>query len=303
MTHSKRPNTGNGRNGTKLVSGGVRHKVRPKRFSDAESTMDVQPIYFRTDYRGSDKLSGRCAIISGGDSGIGRAVAVAFAKEGADVAILFHENAADAATTEFHVKQEGRRCLKFKGDIGDEAFCTRVVRDVVAEWKRIDVVVNNAAEQHPVDEVEQLTAKQIQRTFQTNVFGMFYLTLAALPHLRRQPGASVINTSSVTAYRGHQTLIDYASTKAAQVGFTRSLAKALAPKIRVNAVAPGPIWTPLIPSTFPDEKVDRFGKDTPMQRAGQPWEVAGAYVFLASEDATYITGQVIHPNGGEVVNG
>jgi len=264
--------------------------------------MRPQPVYVRTDYRGADKLAGKVAIITGGDSGIGRAVAIAFGHEGADVAIVYHENDKDAEQTRELVEQTGRRCISIKGDIGNEAFCKRVVAQVVSKFKRIDIMVNNAAEQHPVERPEQITSKQLLRTFHTNVFGMFFITNAALPHLRKQAGATIINTGSVVAYRGHDLLIDYTSTKGAVIGYTRAMARALAPDIRVNAVAPGPIWTPLIPSTFPDEKVAKFGADTPMGRAGQPFECAGAYVFLASSDATYITGQVIHPNGGEIVN-
>ncbi|HRK30513.1 MAG TPA: SDR family oxidoreductase [Tepidisphaeraceae bacterium] len=286
------------RNRTKSVTA----KVKPSRRSDAEHSMRQQPIYARTDYRGADKLAGKIAIITGGDSGIGRAVAIAFANEAADVVVLYHENDTDADETRVLVEATGRRCLTIKGDIGDETFCQNAVKKAYDVFRRIDILVNNAAEQHPVEKPEQITSKQLLRTFQTNVFGMFFLTNAALPHLRRQPGATIINTGSVVAYRGHDMLIDYTSTKGAVIGYTRAMALSLAPDIRVNAVAPGPIWTPLIPSTFPDEKVGNFGADTPIGRAGQPFECAGAYVFLASADATYITGQVIHPNGGEVVN-
>jgi len=287
---------------TKKTKGRISPKIPPNRGSDAEHSMRPQPVYVRTDYRGADKLAGKVAIITGGDSGIGRAVAIAFGHEGADVAIVYHENDKDAEQTRELVEQTGRRCISIKGDIGNEAFCKRVVAQVVSKFKRIDIMVNNAAEQHPVERPEQITSKQLLRTFHTNVFGMFFITNAALPHLRKQAGATIINTGSVVAYRGHDLLIDYTSTKGAVIGYTRAMARALAPDIRVNAVAPGPIWTPLIPSTFPDEKVANFGADTPMGRAGQPFECAGAYVFLASSDATYITGQVIHPNGGEIVN-
>jgi len=286
------------RNRTKSVTA----KVKPSRRSDAEHSMRQQPIYARTDYRGADKLAGKIAIITGGDSGIGRAVAIAFANEAADVVVLYHENDTDADETRVLVEATGRRCLTIKGDIAAGTFCQNAVKKAYDVFRRIDILVNNAAEQHPVEKPEQITSKQLLRTFQTNVFGMFFLTNAALPHLRRQPGATIINTGSVVAYRGHDMLIDYTSTKGAVIGYTRAMALSLAPDIRVNAVAPGPIWTPLIPSTFPDEKVGNFGADTPIGRAGQPFECAGAYVFLASADATYITGQVIHPNGGEVVN-
>lgn len=268
-----------------------------------EYTMGSQPVFVRTNYRGADKLLGKAALITGGDSGIGRAVAIAFAKEGADVAIIHREEDKDAQETAMLVQQEGRRCIPIRGDLGDAAFCRRAVEQVVKALGRLDILVNNAAEQHVQNRLEDISEKQLVRTFQTNIFGIFFLTQAALPHLRKRPGASIINTASVVAYRGNKQLIDYASTKGAIVAFTRSLSGQLAEaNIRVNAVAPGPIWTPLIPSTFPDEKVDRFGKGTPLGRAGQPWECAGAYVFLASEDATYITGETIHVNGGEVVN-
>lgn len=268
-----------------------------------EHTMGVQPIFVRTNYRSADKLLGKAALITGGDSGIGRAVAIAYAKEGADVAIIHREEDKDAQETAMMIQEEGRRCLPIRGDLGDASFCKRAVEQVVKAFGRLDILVNNAAEQHVQNKLEDISEKQLVRTFQTNIFGIFFLTQAALPHLRKHPGANIINTASVVAYRGNKQLIDYASTKGAIIAFTRSLSGQLAEaQIRVNAVAPGPIWTPLIPSTFPDEKVDRFGKGTPLGRAGQPWECAGAYVFLASEDATYITGECIHVNGGEVVN-
>ncbi|HEU5288511.1 MAG TPA: SDR family oxidoreductase, partial [Candidatus Limnocylindria bacterium] len=236
-----------------------------------------------------------------GDSGIGRAVAAAFAREGADVAIVYLEEHEDAAETKRLVEAEGRRCESIAGDVGDEAFCKRAVARTVRALGRLDVLVNNAAEQHPKDDISEITARQLERTFRTNIFAMFYLVKAALPHLGE--GSAIVNTTSVTAYRGSPTLLDYSSTKGAIVAFTRSLSINLADrKIRVNAVAPGPIWTPLIPSTFPPDKVESFGADTPMGRPGQPEEVAPAFVFLASDDGSYVSGQVIHPNGGEVVN-
>ena len=267
-----------------------------------ESEMTPRPQAEDQDYRGSGKLRGKVALITGGDSGIGRAVAIAFAKEGGDVAIVYLSEHGDAQETRGLVEKEGRRCVVIAGDVGNEAFCQQVVRDTMHELGRLDILVNNAAEQHPQDDLAMITSAQLERTFRTNIFSFFYMTKAALPYFRE--GSAIINTTSVTAYRGSAHLLDYAATKGAIVAFTRSLAKALVGRgIRVNGVAPGPIWTPLIPSTFPAERVATFGADVPMQRAGQPEEVAPSYVFLASDDASYMTGQILHPNGGEVVNG
>lgn len=264
--------------------------------------MNPLPQSEDTAYRGSGKLLGKVAYISGGDSGIGRAVAILFAKEGANVAIGYLNEEEDAQETRRQVEEERRRCLLLPGDIGDPDFCARSVELCVQEFGGLDILVNNAAEQHPQDSIEAISPQQLERTFRTNVFAMFYLTSAALKHLR--PGSTIINTTSVTAYRGSPGLLDYSATKGAIVAFTRSLSQALIDKgIRVNAVAPGPIWTPLIPSTFDAEKVASFGTDEPMGRAGQPSEVAPSYVFLASSDSSYISGQVLHPNGGEVING
>lgn len=248
------------------------------------------------------KLAGRLAIISGGDSGIGRAVALAFANEGADVAILYRNEHRDAKETVRAVMSQGQRAFAIAGDIGDERYCQRAIRRILQEFGRIDILVNNAAEQHPQDSLEKITAKQLERTFRTNIFSFFFLTKAALPYLKK--GSAIINTASVTAYRGSASLIDYSSTKGAIVSFTRSLAHSLVKRgIRVNGVAPGPIWTPLIPATFPKEKVETFGSDVPLGRTGQPNEVAPCYVFLASDESSYMTGQMLHPNGGEIVNG
>lgn len=267
-----------------------------------EAVMNPLPQSEDAAYRGSGKLLGKVAYISGGDSGIGRAVAILFAKEGADVTIGYLNEEEDAQETRRQVEEEQRRCLLLPGDIGDPDFCARSVERCVQEFGRLDILVNNAAEQHPQDSIEAISPQQLERTFRTNVFAMFYLTSAALKYLR--PGSTIINTTSVTAYRGSPGLLDYSATKGAIVAFTRSLSQAVVDKgVRVNAVAPGPIWTPLIPSTFDAEKVASFGADEPMGRAGQPSEVAPCYVFLASSDSSYISGQVLHPNGGEVING
>jgi NAD(P)-dependent dehydrogenase (short-subunit alcohol dehydrogenase family) len=267
-----------------------------------ESEMTPKPQSESPTYKGSDKLKNKVALITGGDSGIGKAVAIAFAKEGANVGIVYLEETNDAEETKKQVEEEGVKCLLLRGDIGDESFCEQAVRDVVGSLGGLDVLVNNAAEQHPQQGIEDITVEQLEKTFRTNIFSIFHLTKAALPHLK--DGSSIINTASITAYQGHPELIDYASTKGAIVAFTRSLSNNLVKKgIRVNGVAPGPIWTPLIPSTFSADKVEKFGKDTPMGRPGQPEELAPAYVYLACEDSSYVSGQVIHVNGGKVVNG
>ncbi|HEX8635732.1 MAG TPA: SDR family oxidoreductase [Pyrinomonadaceae bacterium] len=267
-----------------------------------ESEMTPRPVADDATHLGSRKLEGKVSIITGGDSGIGRAVAIAYAREGADVCVMYLNEHDDARETARLVEAEGRRCLLIDGDVGDENFCRAAVERVVSEWGRLDVLVNNAAEQHPQETIEDISAEQLERTFRTNIFSMFYLVKAALRHLKA--GGSIINTTSVTAYKGSPELLDYSSTKGAIVAFTRSLSQSLVERgIRVNGVAPGPIWTPLIPSTFPPEKVETFGADVPMKRPGQPEEVAPAYVFLASDDGSYMAGQILHPNGGEVVNG
>ena len=244
----------------------------------------------------------KVAIITGGDSGIGRAVAIAFAKEGADVAVVYLEEDKDANETKRQVEEEGRECILIRGDVGDADFCRKAVEQTVREFGKLDILINNAAEQHPQDSIEKISEKQLERTFRTNIFSYFFMVKGAMKHLKK--GAVIINTTSVTAYKGSGHLLDYSSTKGAIVAFTRSLSEALSEKcIRVNGVAPGPIWTPLIPSTFPAKEVETFGSDVPLGRAGQPEEVAPSYVFLASDDSSYMTGQVLHPNGGTVVNG
>jgi NAD(P)-dependent dehydrogenase (short-subunit alcohol dehydrogenase family) len=267
-----------------------------------ESEMRPRPKAKDEKHRGSGKLEKKVALITGGDSGIGRAVAIAFAREGADVAIGYRSEKEDAEETVRLVEEEGQRCIAIAGDVGDEGFCKDMVQRTLDEFGRLDILVNNAGEQHPKESIEEISSEQLERTFRTNVFSMFHLTKAALPHLKE--GSVIINTTSVTAYKGSGHLLDYSATKGAIVTFTRSLALQLADrKIRVNGVAPGPIWTPLITSTFPKEKVETFGADVPMKRPGQPEEVAPSYVFLASDDSSYMIGQILHPNGGTVVNG
>ena len=267
-----------------------------------ESKMDPQPVSMDPNYKGSGKLNNKIAIITGGDSGIGKAVAIYFAKEGSDVVIVYLNEHQDAEETKKLVEAEGRKCLLLAGDIGDEAFSQEIVTKTIEQFGKINILVNNAAEQHPQKSLLDITTQQLEKTFRTNIFGYFYLTKAVLPHLHK--GSSIINTASITAYEGHEELIDYSATKGAIISFTRSLAKSLAPQgIRVNGVAPGPIWTPLIPSTFTAKKVVNFGTDTPLGRAGQPFELAPGYVYLASEDSAYVSGQILHINGGKIING
>lgn len=286
--------------------GGMPQKKQPpqkqERQPGIEAEMTPRPEAERPEYRGSGKLMNKAALITGGDSGIGRATAIAFAKEGADIAVVYLNEHQNAEETRRLVEKEGRRCITIAGDVGDEAFCRESVEKTVRAFGRLDILVNNAAEQHERESIEAITAEQLERTFRTNIFSYFFMTKAAMKYLKG--GSAIINTTSVTAYRGNPTLLDYSSTKGAIVSFTRSLSKALADKgIRVNAVAPGPIWTPLIPASFSPEHVSEFGGNVPLQRAGQPDEVAPCFVFLASRDAFYMTGQVLHPNGGEIVNG
>lgn len=265
-----------------------------------ESKMTPEPLYDDPNYKGSGKLAGKTALITGGDSGIGRAVAVAFAKEGANVAIAYLDEESDAKKTVEVIQSYGVKAMHKATDISKVENCKQLVEDVVAEFGGLNILVNNAAKQFPTKDFLEITPEQLQETFQTNIFSMFYLSQAALPHLTK--GDAIINTSSVTAYRGSPELIDYSSTKGAITTFTRSLSANLVEKgIRVNSVAPGPIWTPLIPATFDEKKVAEHGANTPMGRRGQPSENAPAYVYLASNDSTYVTGQTIHINGGDFI--
>ena len=267
-----------------------------------ESQLTPKPEW-QPRYPGSGRLEGKVAIVTGADSGIGRAVAALYAREGADVAIFYLCEHDDAEKTKAIVEGEGRRAILVPGDLGDKAFCDAAVQKVIDTFGRLDVLVNNAGEQHPDEDIRDITEEQLKRTFQSNIYSMFFMVQAALPHLKE--GAAIINCTSVTMYKGAPILLDYSSTKGAITAFTRSLSQNLTDqKIRVNAVAPGPIWTPLNPSGGqPPEKIPDFGKDTPMGRPGQPNEVAPAFLFLACEDSSYMTGQVLHPNGGTVVNG
>jgi NAD(P)-dependent dehydrogenase (short-subunit alcohol dehydrogenase family) len=267
-----------------------------------EYEMRPRPRAEGEQHRGSGKLIRKVGIITGGDSGIGRAVAIAFAKESADVSIVYLEERKDANETRHLVEKHGVKCLLIEGDVGVEEFCRKAVDQTIQEFGKLDILVNNAAEQHPQDSIEKITEKQLERTFRTNIFSFFFMTKAAMKHLKK--GSAIINTTSVTAYKGSPELLDYSSTKGAITSFTRSLSQALIGKsIRVNAVAPAPIWTPLIPSTFQAKEVETFGSDVPLGRAGQPEEIAPSYVFLASDDSSYMTGQILHPNGGTIVNG
>ena len=263
--------------------------------------MTPRPQIEGKNYRAAGKLRDKVALITGGDSGIGAAAAIHFAKEGAHLAIAYLEEQQDADHVRRLVEQEGRQCVAIAGDIGDAAFCRQLIADTLARFGKLDILVNNAAEQHSASTLEDISDEQLERTFRTNIFAYFYLARAALPHLK--DGARIINTASVTAYRGSAHLLDYSSTKGAIVSFTRSLSQQLAPrKILVNAVAPGPVWTPLIPSSSSAQHIPQFGTDVPLAHAAQPEEIAPCYVFLASEDSRYMTGQVLHPNGGEVIN-
>lgn len=266
-----------------------------------ETLMNPRPIYEDIEYKGTGKLKDKVAVITGGDSGIGKAVAIAYAKEGAKIAIIYLDEHEDANETKKIIEEKGSSCLLISGDIGEEQFCGEAVDKIIKQYNKIDILVNNAGEQHPQNSIEDITKEQLEKTFKTNIFSMFYLTKAVMPYL--STGSTIINTTSVTAYKGHKTLIDYSASKGAIVSFTRSLSLSLASRnIRVNAVAPGPIWTPLIPSSFSAVEVGKFGSNTNLGRPGQPVELAQDYLFLACNDSSYISGQTVHINGGEVLN-
>ncbi|MFW5781166.1 MAG: SDR family oxidoreductase [Bacteroidota bacterium] len=272
------------------------HEQRQK-MPGSEHKMDPKPVYIRDSYRGSGKLKDKVALITGGDSGIGRSIAVHFAREGAQIAFVYLEEDTDAEETKELVEKEGSKCLVFRGDIRKRDFCEEVVQKTHAHFSKLNILVNHAGEQHPTTEPQELDLDLMEKTFHTNIFAMYYLTRPALNYM--QEGDCIINTTSVTAYHGSPRFLDYSASNGAIVSFTRALASNLAKrKIRVNGVAPGPIWTPLIPASFRGDAVENFGKNTPLQRPGQPCEVAPSYVFLASEDGSYTTGQVLHPNGG-----
>jgi NAD(P)-dependent dehydrogenase (short-subunit alcohol dehydrogenase family) len=262
-----------------------------------EWAMDRKPVYIRDTYQGSHKLAGKVAVITGGDSGIGRAIAVHFAREGAKVVVAYLNEHQDAEETQQLVKNEGAECILSSGDVSDSAYCKQLVDNVMDEWGRLDILINNAGEQHPQDAITDISDEQLQQTFRTNIFSYYYMIRAALPRLPE--GGRIINTSSVVAHRGSHHLMDYAGTKGAIEALTKSMAQSVAERgITVNSVAPGPIWTPLIPATFDAEKIQSFGTNVPLGRPGEPCEVASCYVFLASDDGSYMTGQTLHPNGG-----
>lgn len=275
---------------------------KQRRQPGIESKMKPKPIVDDVKYRGSNKLKNKIAIITGGDSGIGHAIAIFFAKEGANIVIAYLNEHKDAIKVKLQVESLGRKCLLVSGDLSKENFCKKVIKQTIKVYGNLDILVNNAGEQHPENDFENISANEMIKTFNTNIFSYFYMIKAALPHLHK--GSAIINTASVTCYKGSDHLIDYSATKGAIVALTRSLSLALVTKgIRVNGVAPGPVWTPLIVSTFSKKHIRKFGKNVPMQRAAQPEEIAPCYVFLASDDSSYMSGQILHPNGGVIVNG
>lgn len=284
--------------GTDNISSNQEQPVQP----GIQHRMDPRPETIRDNYKGAEKLKGKVALITGGDSGIGKSAAIHFAREGANISIIYLVEDQDAEETKKAIEEEGRECLLLRGDVKNEKFCKEAVQKTVDKFEKLNIVVNNAAMQFPEVSIEEISSKNLHITFETNIYSYFYITQAAMKHLHN--GDSIINTTSITAYRGSEHLIDYASTKGAITAFTRSLSKSLAEKgIRANAIAPGPIWTPLIPATFRGEHLKNFGKDVPMGRPGQPSELGPAYVFLASQDSSYMTGQVLHINGGEIIGG
>jgi NAD(P)-dependent dehydrogenase (short-subunit alcohol dehydrogenase family) len=286
----------------KLQTEGQPQQTQRQQPGVEDTEMTPSPVYDDPDYHGSGKLKDQVVLITGGDSGIGRAVSIAAAKEGAKVAISYKNEHEDAETTKTLVKEKGAECIIIDGDIGDEDTCKKIVADTVDHFGGLDCLINNAAEQHYAEDLRDISKDQMERTFQTNIFGAFHMTKAALDHL--EPGNSIVNSVSIVAYQGMPVLMDYSATKGALVALTRSLSENLASKgIRVNGVAPGPIWTPLIPASFPKEQVEKFGTSSPMGRPGQPAELAPAYIYLASHDSSFVSGQVIHVNGGKVVNG
>ena len=287
-----------------MQKGGEKKEVRPPQKQSKpgiEEKMNPEPVVEREPSTGK-KLQNKVALITGADSGIGKAVAILFAQQGADIAVVYFSEDEDAQDTKKTVEKYGRKCLLLKGNLRKEAFCKKAIESTVKQLGKIDILVNNAATQTTQKSLTDISTNQLYETFETNFFSMFWMTKYALPYLKK--GSAIINTTSVTAYRGSPGLLDYSSTKGAITSFTRSLSANLVDKgIRVNGVAPGPIWTPLIVSSMKNEEVAKFGTDSPMKRAGQPVEVASCYLFLACEDASYMTGQILHPNGGEIVNG
>ncbi len=289
-----------------MQKGSTKRKVRKPQHQPRpglEKKMRPHPVFDRPELPGSNKLKNKIAFISGGDSGIGKAVSILFAKEGADIAIAYLDEHSDAKETKKIIEEQyGKKCLLIPGDLSRERHCITAIKKTIKQYKRIDILVNNAAKHYEHKTLDEISAKELVKTFELNIFSFFWITKAAVPYMKE--GSCIINSASVTAYRGSGSLIDYSATKGAIVSFTRSLSSNLIKKgIRVNGVAPGPIWTPLIPSSFSPKKTAQHGSDVPMERAGEPVEIAPSYLFLASDDSSYISGQFLHPNGGEIING